>query len=383
MNEIGVAIVGTGFMGWVHAEALRRVGVTITGVLGSSLAKSQAAADTFSLPRGYSSYEEVLDDRAVHSVHLGVPNRFHFEMARDALLAGKHVMCEKPLAMTSTESAQLVEFAKQHPQQAAAVNYNIRYYPLCLEARERVRSGAVGDVFHINGSYAQNWLLKPTDYNWRVLADEGGQLRAVSDIGTHWLDLIQAITGLEVEAVCADLKTVYPVRQRPLGEVVTFKSKEESHAETESVEITTDDYGGILLRFARGGRGSLWVSQVTAGRKNCLRFEIAGADASLEWDSESPNELRVGHRDKPNEVLIRDPALLSAQARSAADYPGGHNEGYADSFKQCFREFYQYIAAGDFDAPPTFPTFSDGHREIVLCDAILQSHREQRWVSIP
>ncbi len=383
MNEIGVAIVGTGFMGWVHAEALRRVGVTITGVLGSSLAKSQAAADTLSLPRGYSSYEEVLDDRAVHSVHLGVPNRFHFEMARDALLAGKHVMCEKPLAMTSTESAQLVEFAKQHPQQAAAVNYNIRYYPLCLEARERVRSGAVGDVFHINGSYAQDWLLKPTDYNWRVLADEGGRLRAVSDIGTHWLDLIHAITGLEVEAVCADLKTVYPVRQRPLGEVVTFKSKEESHAETEPVEITTDDYGCILLRFARGGRGSLWVSQVTAGRKNCLRFEIAGADASLEWDSESPNELRVGHRDKPNEVLIRDPALLSAQARRAADYPGGHNEGYADSFKQCFREFYQYIAAGDFDAPPTFPTFSDGHREIVLCDAILQSHREQRWVSIP
>lgn len=382
MNRIGVAIVGTGFMGWVHAEALRRVGVTITGVLGSSPTKSQAAAESLSLPRAYSSYEEVLGDSAVKSVHLGVPNRFHFEMARDALLAGKHVMCEKPLAMTSAESAQLVQLAKQHPRQAAGVNYNIRYYPLCLEARERVRSGAIGDVFHINGSYAQDWLLKPTDYNWRVLAGEGGELRAVSDIGTHWLDLIHAITGLEVEAVCAELKTVHPVRQRPLGEVVTFKSKEESHAEREPVEITTDDYGCIMLRFVGGGRGSLWVSQVTSGRKNCLRFEIAGSGASLEWNSECPNELRVGHRDKPNEVLLRDPALLSDAARTAADYPGGHNEGYADSFKQCFRAFYQYIAAGDFDVPPTFPTFADGHREIVLCDAILDSHRDGRWVSI-
>lgn len=214
-----------------------------------------------------------------------------------------------------------------------------------------------------------------------MLAQEGGQLRAVSDIGTHWLDLIHAITGLEVEAVCADLKTVYPVRQRPRGEVVTFKSKEESHADTEPVEITTDDYGCIMLRFAGGGRGSFWVSQVTSGRKNCLRFEIAGSKKSLAWNSESPNELRVGHRDQPNEVLLRDPALLSDAARAAADYPGGHNEGYGDSFKQCFRTFYRYVAAGDFDAPPTFPTFADGHREIVLCDAILTSHREGRWVT--
>lgn len=382
MKEIGVAIVGTGFMGWVHAEALRRVGVTITGVLGSSPAKSQTAADGLELPRAYVSYEEVLADRAVSSVHLGVPNRWHFGMARDALLAGKHVMCEKPLAMTSAESAQLVELALQHPRQAAGVNYNIRYYPLCLEARQRVRSGTIGDIFHINGSYAQDWLLKATDYNWRVLAREGGPLRAVSDIGTHWLDLIHAITGLEVEAVCADLKTVYPVRQRPLGEVVTFKSKEESPAETQPVEITTDDYGCIMLRFAGGSRGSLWVSQVTSGRKNCLRFEIAGSKQSLDWDSERPNELRVGYRDKPNEVLIRDPALLSDAARAAADYPGGHNEGYADSFKQCFRAFYQYIAKGDFSASPTFPTFAEGHREIVLCDAILESHRDGKWVTL-
>ncbi len=284
--------------------------------------------------------------------------------------------------MTSAESAELVQLAKQHPKQAAGVNYNIRYYPLCLEARERVQSGSIGELFHINGSYAQDWLLKSTDYNWRVLADEGGALRAVSDIGTHWLDLIHSITGLEVEAVCADLKTVHPVRQRPLGEVVTFKSKEEAHDQTEDVDISTDDYGSIMLRFAGGARGSLWVSQVTAGRKNCLQFELGASNASLAWNSESPNELRVGHRDKPNEHLIRDPALLGEAARSAASYPGGHNEGYADSFKQCFAAFYSYIANLNFDATPTYPTFADGHREIVLCDAILESHRTERWVSI-
>jgi predicted dehydrogenase len=382
MREMGVAVVGTGFMGWVHVEALRRVGVTVVGLLGSSPAKSQATAQRLGVPKAYDSYDEVLADPAVQSIHLGVPNRWHFEMAKAALQAGKHVLCEKPLAMNSTESARLVELARQHPQMAAGVNYNVRYYPLCLEARERIQRGDLGDVFHLCGSYVQDWLLKPTDYNWRVLGEEGGKLRAVADIGTHWLDLMHTLTGLEVEAVCADLHTVHPVRQRPRGEVETFQSKLSTAVAMEPVPINTDDYGGILLRFRGGARGVLWVSQVTAGRKNCLRFEIAGSQQSLAWDSERPNDLWIGHRDQPNQMLLKDPALLSPAARAAADYPGGHNEGYADSFKQCFRAFYQYIAEGDFTAPSTFPTFADGHREIVLCEAILRSQREGRWVTL-
>jgi len=369
-------------MGWVHVEALRRVGVTVTGILGSNPDKSQAAAGRLGLPRGYRSFDELLADRTVQAVHLGVPNRLHFEFARAALEAGKHVLCEKPLAMTSDESRQLVDLAGRYPRQAAGVNYNIRYYPLCLEARERIRSGELGEVFHVAGCYVQDWLLLPTDYNWRVLAEQGGELRAVSDIGTHWLDLVQSITGLEVQAVCADLRTVHPVRQRPRGEVVTFKSKEESHAQTEPVSITTDDYGCVMMELRGGARGCLWVSQVTAGRKNCLRWEIAGSKQALAWDSEQPNALWIGHRERANELLTRDPALLSEAARSATDYPGGHNEGFADSFKQCFRAFYRYVADGDFAAPPTFPTFADGHRELLLCDAILQSHRERRWIEV-
>lgn len=369
-------------MSWVHVEALQRAGVRVVGICGSAAAKSQAAAKKLGLARAYDAYADVLNDQAVHSVHLATPNRLHFDMARQALAAGKHVMCEKPLAMTSAESAELVRVAAEHPQQAAGVNYNIRYYPLCLEARERTRSGSIGSVVHVTGSYTQDWLSRPTDYNWRVLAQENGPLRAIADVGTHWLDLVQSITGLKVEAVCADLKTVHAVRQRPTGEVETFQGAADGAAETEPVAVTTDDYGAVLLHFHGGAGGCLYVSQVAPGRKNCVRLEVVGSEQTLAWDSQQPNDMWIGRRDRPNQALIRDPSLMSQAAAAAADYPGGHNEGYPDTFKQCFRAFYQYIDQGDFSATPTFPTFADGHREIVLCDAILKSHREQRWVAV-
>ena len=381
MYNIGVAVIGAGFIGPVHVEALQRLGVPVVGILAATPEEKRGAAAKLGLAKAYTSLDDLLADPAVQVVHITTPNRYHFEMASAALRAGKHVLCEKPLAMNSTESAALVSLARETGR-AAGVNYNVRFYPLCLEARDMARRGDLGDVYSICGSYVQDWLFYPTDYNWRVLAEEGGALRAVADIGTHWLDLIQFITGLEVEAVCADLKTVHPIRQRPKGEVQTFKGKEEQIVATESVAITTEDYGGVMLRFRGGGRGMLWTSQVTAGRKNCLRFEIAGSKQALSWCSESPNELWIGHRERANESLIRDPGLLSAYARGFLNYPGGHNEGFPDTFKQIYRAYYDYIAAGDFAAPPTFPTFADGHREIVLCEAILQSHVEGRWVDV-
>ena len=396
MYDIGAAVVGAGFMGPVHTEALRRAGVRVTGILGVDEAESRGAAESLGLPKAYRSFDEVLQDEAVQSVHLAVPNRLHFGMAKKALEAGKHVLSEKPLAMNSRESAELVELARQHPDRAAGVNYNMRFYPVCIEAREMVRRGDIGGVYHVCGSYTQDWLLFETDYNWRVLAEEGGELRSVADIGTHWLDLMHAITGLEVESVCADLKTVHPVRRRPKGEVETFKGKQEAAPETEPVDVTTDDYGCVMLRFAGGARGCLWTSQVTAGRKNRLSFEIAGAKRALAWASERPNELWIGRRLEANETLLRDPTLVGDAARDAISFPGGHNEGYGDTFKQCFRAFYGYISAGDFSAPAssrapaepdasspaTFPTFADGHREIVLCEAVLKSQKEGRWVNV-
>ncbi len=382
MTQINVAVVGAVFIGPVHVEALKRLGIPVAGILGVDATESRSAKEKLNLIKAYECYEEVLDDRAVQSVHIAVPNRFHYELASRALEAGKHVMCEKPLAMNSRESAELVALARRNGC-CAAVNYNVRYYPLCLEAADMRRRGELGEVYSVCGSYVQDWLFYPTDYNWRVLAEEGGELRTIADIGTHWLDLMHAISALEVESLCADLKTVHSQRLRPKGEVQTFKSKEERALETEPVRITTEDYGSVLLRFRGGARGLLWVSQVTAGRKNCLRFEIAGSKRAVSWCSEQPNELWIGHRECPNASLVRDPALLGDAARQFTNYPGGHNEGFPDTLKQCFCSFYDYIQAGNFSAPPTFPTFADGHREIVLCEAILRSAREHRWVDLP
>lgn len=381
MFDIGVAVAGAGFIGPVHVEALRRLGIPVVGLLSSSPEKTRRIAGELSIPAAYADFDELLRDPKVHAVHLAVPNLLHFEMSKKTLEAGKHVMCEKPLAMNARESEALVELARDR-KLAAGVCYNVRYYPLNQEVRERISGGEIGNIHSINGSYVQDWLLYEADYNWRVLSDQGGELRAVADIGTHWMDLVLSITGLEVEAVFADLNTVHAHRRRPRGEVETFSGKMKKEEETESIDIATDDYGAILFRFTNGAKGSLWVSQMTAGRKNCIRYEIAGSKSSMAWNSENPNELWMGHRDRANETLIRDPSLLSPTARAFVSYPGGHNEGFADTFKQCFRTFYEYIANGEFSAAPAFPTFAEGHREIRLCEAILRSHREQRWINL-
>ena len=383
MSHLTAAVIGTGFIGPVHVEGLRRAGVSVAGILGSSTKKSRAAAAKLGLPIGYESLDHLLRDSSVDVVHITSPNQFHYQQAIRALQAGKHVLCEKPLAMNAQESAELVRRAKDSGL-AAAVNYNIRYYPLCLEAADLVRRGQLGNLFHVTGSYSQDWLFHDTDFNWRVLADEGGQLRAVADIGTHWLDLVQFVAASRVDSVCADLATVYPQRRRPIGQVPTFSGKASKDQAVESIPVTTEDYGGVMLRFAGGMPGMMWVSQVTAGRKNCLRFELAGSKQSLYFNSESPNQLRIGQRDCANQVLLRDPALVGDRARGAISYPGGHNEGFGDTFKQLFRDFYGSIAAGNFADPDsiTFPTFQDGHHEILVCEAIINSNRDRKWVHV-
>ncbi len=379
------AVVGTGFIGPVHIEGLIRAGVQVHGVLGTSLEKSQRAANLFGIKKAYRNISELVNDPEVDVVHLTSPNRFHFEQTIQCLDAGKHVLCEKPLAMNSQESGELVRRAKL-ARVMTGVNYNVRFYPICIEAAERVKRGDIGDVFHISGSYVQDWLHKPTDFNWRVLAQEGGPLRALADIGTHWLDLVQAISHLEIQSVCADLQTVYPIRQRPVGGVETFSSKVNREVQRlVDVPVDTEDYGGVLLRFRNGARGIMHVSQVTAGQKNCIRWELAGSKQSMAWNSQRPDELWIGNRDTANESLLRDPGLLSESARAHAQYPGGHNEGFPDTFKQLFRSFYSAIESyetGSQTAFAAYPTFEDGHREILMCEAILKSAAQQRWIDV-
>lgn len=378
------AVIGTGFIGPVHVEGLRRAGVNVVGILGSSAAKSVDAAKKLNIRQAYQDIDELLADERVDCVHVTSPNQAHFEQTTKCLKAGKHVVCEKPLAMDSTQSQQLVTLARESGK-ATAVNYNIRYYPLCLEAAEQRRSGELGDIYHVTGSYVQDWLSRSSDFNWRVLSQAGGPLRAVADIGTHWLDLVHAITGLEVQSLCADLQTVHPRRQCPVGGVETFSGKldrAQQPDDTYEIDIDTEDFGSVLIQFVGGARGVLHVSQVTAGRKNCLRVEVAGSKQALSWNSECPNELWIGHRDSRSQLLQRDPALMHYRAAKFANYPGGHNEGFPDTFKQLFTDFYGSIEDESYLSNPKYPTFEDGHREIVLCEAILRSAEQRCWIDI-
>lgn len=380
-SGLRACVVGAGFVGPAHVEALRRNGVEVRGIAAASGTEAGEKARALNLPRAYADLEEVLGDAEVDVVHLAVPNHLHAPYALAALEAGKHVICEKPLAMTSGEARRMAEAARSSGK-VAALAYNLRFYPLVREARERLRSGGAGRIFAVHGAYLQDWLQKDSDWNWRLEPEKGGELRAVADIGTHWLDLAESTTGLRVEALVADLATVWPERRRPSGPVETFSGKFGTRGELESVAVKSEDLAHILLRFAGGARGSLVVSQVAAGRKNSLTFEIDAEREALAWDSEEPNRLWIGSRDGPNALLAKDPSLLSASARSLSAYPGGHQEGYADTFRQFFAAVYDYIAAGNFRAPRDFPGFEDGLREALLCDAIVESSRRGAWVAV-
>jgi predicted dehydrogenase len=368
IREIKAAVVGTGFIGVVHVEALRRLGVEVTGVVGSSPERAAEKAQAAGLPAPYPSFEAMLADPAVEIVHLTTPNHLHHEQVRAVLAAGKHVVCEKPLAMNSEETGELVRLAEESGL-VHAVNFNIRFYAQNQAARARVQAGELGDVRLISGGYLQDWLLYDTDWNWRLDPAAGGSLRAVGDIGSHWLDLVTFITGHHVEAVMADLTTFIPVRKQPTGPVETFTT---AAGETVDTTMETEDSAGILLRLTGGARAIVTVSQVSAGRKNRLSWEIDGSRGALAWHSEAPEELWIGHRDRPNELLLRE----------AGDYPPGHAEGFPDTFKHLYRAVYRAVAAGGPPDEPGYPTFVDGHEEALIGDAVARSHAEQRWVEV-
>jgi predicted dehydrogenase len=380
-HEFKVGLAGTGFIGPAHLEALRRNNIQVIGLAESTAELAHKKAAELGIERAYASYEAMLADPAISVVHLATPNYLHYPQAKAALLAGKHVVCEKPLAMTTQESAELVKLAAEK-KRVNAVNFNLRFYPMAQQARAMVQSGELGDLYILQGSYLQDWLLLPTDWNWRLQPELGGNLRAVADIGSHWLDLLTFITGLRVESVFADFKTFLPVRKRPAKPVETYSGKLLQASDYVDQPIHTEDYASILLRYENGARGVVTVAQVCAGRKNRLFFEINGAKTSLAWDSEHPNDLWLGRRDTANGLLMKDPSLVAPEVRSVIGYPGGHQEGFPDTFKQLAAKVYNYLRVGDFEAKPDFPTFSDGHYEMQLCEAVAQSAAEGTWTNV-
>jgi predicted dehydrogenase len=379
-SGIRAAVIGSGFIGTVHVEALRRIGVAVTGILGSTPDRAATRAEQLGLERGYASLDEVLADETVDVVHVTSPNHLHHPQVKAILAAGRHVVCEKPLALTSDQSGELVQLALAGGG-VCAVNFNLRFYPLNQHVAGLIGDGSLGEIRLVSGRYFQDWLLLDSDWNWRLEADQGGALRAVGDIGSHWLDLVAAMTGLRVEAVMADLTTFIPVRRKPAGPVETFST--ERAAETIPVEIRTEDVATILLHLEGGARGSVAISQLSPGRKNSLAYEIDGAVSSVAWDSEQPEQLWIGHRDRPNELLVRNPALMNEPGRNAARLPGGHVEGFFDTFAALFRAIYADVAAGRPAARPPYATFADGHVEMLIGDAVLESSRTGRWVEVP
>ncbi len=376
--SLRAGVIGTGFIGPVHVEALRRLGVTVTAICDVAGLAERAAA-RLGIPRAFAHYRALMACRDVDVVHITTPNRFHAEMSLAALRAGKHVVCEKPLAMNTCETMQVVKGARS-ARRVFAVNYNVRFYPAVLQLRRLVQGGELGKVIHVNGSYMQDWLLKDTDYNWRLLPQEGGKLRAVADIGTHWMDTVSFILGARISAVLADLATWHKQRRRPLGEVRTFANAD---AETKYVtyRVQTDDFANVLLRFSNGARGNLAVSQVAAGRKNCLRLEIYGSRKSAWWCSEAPELLHLGNRDGANETAVRATPAFGDGAAGFVDYPPGHVEGFPDTFKMNFRAIYSAIT-GTPASPPLYATAEDGHREVAVCEAIIHSHKARAWTKV-
>lgn len=381
MCDSQAAIIGYGFVGKAHAEALHRLRIPIRGVLEQSPEIGDIVARDLDCDRTYANIDELVADEQVDVVHICTPNYLHFEFAQAALSGGKHVVCEKPLGMNSQETSQLVEMV-QSKGLIGVVSYNLRYYPLCQQARALIQEGEVGKPRLIHGSYLQDWLFYPSDWNWRLEPELGGSQRAIADIGTHWLDLAMWMTGRHVKEVSADIATTVPIRHKPIKEVTTFDNELENSLQYEEKEIHTEDYASILLRFDERVKGVLTVSQVSAGRKNRLWIEVDGTDGSIAWNSERPNTLWIGKRDRPNKLVIKDPALMEPSVRSYAGYPGGHAEGYPDTFVQFFKEIYGYIKDGDLDAPRDFPTFDTGHEEVRLCEVIAQSIDQGMWVKI-
>ncbi|MAZ26220.1 MAG: dehydrogenase [Cytophagaceae bacterium] len=380
MKNIRVGVAGMGFIGPVHIEALRRnPGIEVVSILHPDPAEAKAKAESLSIEKYYTDFDELIANDNLDSVHICTPNFLHYEMAKKALEAGLHVVCEKPLSTTIEEAQALVALAKEKGL-ANCVHFNLRYYPAVRQMKRMRETGELGNIYSIIGSYLQDWLFYETDYNWRLEPSQSGESRAVADIGSHLIDLLEYVTGLKITAVFADFNTVHETRKKPLKPIETYSGKMLKPEDYADMEITTEDYASILLRFDNGNKGVVTVSQVAAGRKNQLKIEIAGSNETVMFNSESPNALWVGHRDRPNQELMRDPALFDAEAAKIINYPGGHNEGFPDTSKQLFKEFYAAVREGKQPEKPSFPTFADGLRELILCERIIESQREEKWV---
>src|SRR4051812_38635171 len=384
MKRIGMGIVGVGFVGPHHIDAVRRLGyVDVVGIADMNEKLAREKANLLNVPKAYGSYEALIDDPDIQVVHNATPNYLHYPVNVAAIAKGKHVVCDKPLAMTAAEAKKLVDLATKAGI-VHGVTFGYRGNPLVQHARAAIAKGEIGKPHFLHGYYLQDWLLKDTDYSWRLEPDKGGASSALGDIGSHWCDLAQHVSGLRITHVLGDITTTIPKRKKPTGSREAFQA--DGGGATTDVDIKVEDLASVLVRFDNGAKGSFSVGQVCAGHKNDVQLEVCGASASMKWRQEEQNELWIGHRDTPNQILQKDPSLLDPAARGYAHLPGGHQEAWADAFCNLMRDIYGFIAAGKKpgDAhPPAFATFEDGYRANCVVEAILESaNKGSSWVEV-
>lgn len=379
MKTFQTAVVGTGFIGQVHIENLRRLGNVEVLALADTF-NAEQTAKKLNVPQYFSDYREMIDRLELDAVHICTPNNTHFEIAMYAMERGINVVCEKPMCTTVDEARQMLAKAAER-NIVTGVNFHNRFYPMNNHLRNIIRDGELGDVFSINGDYTQDWLLYPTDYSWRLNSSESGTTRAVADIGSHWMDLAEFVTGQRIVAVNADFSTIHPVRKKPKKQVLAFSTETFSEDDYDDIPIDTEDNAYVLFKFSGGAKGSAFFSQVIAGKSVDINLQIGGYKKSAEWHSMSCNNLKIGVRDAYTATVEKGPATVHPGSRKYVAYPLGHAEGFVDAFKQCFKNIYDHIAnpEGSYD----HATFADGLHEMILCEKIFESNRKQGWVEIP
>lgn len=379
MKRFKACVVGMGFIGAVHVEALRRLGFVDVVAIADEVNANQKAEANF-VPRGYSDYREMIEKEKPDVIHICTPNNTHYPIAMYAMERGINVICEKPLTTNPKEAQIMRDYARTHGL-VCGVNFNFRYYPMIMQMKEMVKNGDMGEIYTVHGSYLQDWLYLDTDYSWRLEPELSGESRAFADIGSHWIDMVESVIGQKVVEILADFETFHKIRKKPLKAIDTYSGMALRPEDYEVVPIDTEDYATVLFRFDGGAHGSCVISQVFAGRKNQTVVNIGGSKCAVRWDSENGNEMWVGRRETYNQSIVKDPSILYPETRSINSYPGGHNEGFADSFKQNFKAIYKAIADKD-TSKLSFANFDDGLREMILCESIVKSAKERRWVKV-
>lgn len=379
MKKLRVGVAGIGFIGAAHVEALRRLGyVDVVAVANHHNGEEKAKA--LFVDHGYDDYREMIDKENLDAIHICTPNNTHYEMAMYAMEHGVNVLLEKPFTMTVEEAEKLCAYAKEH-HIVTGVNHSLRMNPQVQQMKAMVRSGEVGDIYAVTGSYLQDWLYLESDWSWRLEPELSGKTRAFSDIGTHWIDMVEDIIGQKAVEVLAEFEIVHKTRKKPKKQVATFSGMALRPEDYEDVPIKTEDWCSILFRFENGAIGNVNVSQITAGRKNQQVISISGSKCALHWDSEDSQELWIGRRETFNQKAPKDPSILSKEAQSVIGYPGGHVEGFPDTFKMQFEKYYQSVLNKD-TSNKDFANFEDGLREMVITEKVYESAQKRAWVKI-